>query len=1671
MPFVPQNNSQRWPILLILIIGLLWLRPAPANAQTINDYYWQRSASGRLRHLQPIDINHDGVDELLLADQSGKIDLIDAQGRRLWSFDAEEPIMALRGINVHGPKEPNLEIVVGISNRLILLNTNGEPLWEIPLTARSAPIPLLTSSGQEIANQWLAAYAAFPADIAAVNTGANNPQHILVLLQSGQLQLFDENGQLQWRYQNNIPALLNSTPRIAVSDMDGDGRSEIVHAFYNGRFSQVTLLNTNGIPRWDQDLPISGHVTNLLPISFSQSGTQQIAIGTDRGQLLLYEASRQRVWMRTLNKPITALTIAQLPEGPGLVAGTGVGGVIVYNEQGRRVWARFLAPEANKEIVSLSAAPFVPPSSQPMLMAVIRRQGGVEEPADVILLGNDGRTLNTLPAIDVTGLSRLLDINHDGKSELLLARFATIELQGLGIGASTNAQEWEYSLFAAPHSWLVIDFDQDGQDELLVGAKDGRLHRLNSNGSIRWVIEPGGDISYLATLPTSPISPPNFVVARNATIQDPSGTQTIVGWVELRRANGEQIWEQPLFTEITSLLVTDVNTPNQPQILVGTAAGRIIAFGASGSQLWETSLPERVNYLLTMGGTEKRPFEIVAATQNHIYKLGTTPSIIHMAVFDSPIVNIFPLNQPGNELASALLVLLADGTARGLNWRGIQLPEWPLPLHSPPQVSLAAHHLIEEAFQVVTANPDASNPDSFLIATEDGRLLWLNINDNHPFIRWQLTGLGKMTALFYGDLDGDALADLAIGNRDGRVRIYTNAEQESPKLAPGLNLFSSVYAITSLRNNQRANLLVITENGLVQLFRAQENWPPLLTAPQVELSQGQFNFRINVLDVEQDPVTVQLQLHDPATGEWIPQESHIVENGEGVPFWFVRTPPNNTEGLAYRFFYDDGFHRGYITPPVGPPVTGILFSEIPRTLLTGASILLAILAVLFMRQAQTPTARAQRFYRRLKQQPQHSLLLLENKYAHTGGAPNFWLHLAAQARQENDQLIAGLADALFLLADRPLVGLPIITSMLAELENQPEQWVGFTRWQKVMENTKLLLEAPSITELSLLRPQLMDLLTFLEQEGAWMPLLDALLPVLTNLRDSERVEQAEDRLVYLNEALVLLHQLRDQLPDFEVNIEKTLITAVVNRWIGLVNAAIEELRGRADPVVTLKTKRLAPTKQTELVFEIKNNGRSPAENIILELANDPAYKVLSPPQIISFLPPRRTRQVSFTIEPQVADRFRIALTITYDDPNGQDKELAFGDMVHLLPPTREFKPIPNPYLPGSPLRRHSTLFYGREELFQFIAQNVSRTDQRNVLILIGQRRTGKTSILLRLEQHLPDHVIPVYIDCQSLGVTPGMPALFHDLAWLIADTLITRNIELEIPALEHWETDPTGLFQRTFLPQVKKLLPDHILLFVFDEFEALQNLVEDGILPATFFTYLRHLMQHSDRLGFIFVGTRRLEEMSADYWSVLFNIALYRKIGYLDEQSARRLICEPVSPNLVYDDLALDKILRVTAGHPYFLQLVCYTLVKQANTTRTGYVTISDVNTALDEMLKLGEAHFAYLWQQSTFAERALLTAVSQLMDHGTTFHPADLVSHLENYDIHLSPAEVTTALNRLVERDILNEISEKATTAYELRVGLVGLWVSRHKSLSHLYADNGSPHISARLHQSNSPG
>lgn len=87
---------------------------------------------------------------------------------------------------------------------------------------------------------------------------------------------------------------------------------------------------------------------------------------------------------------------------------------------------------------------------------------------------------------------------------------------------------------------------------------------------------------------------------------------------------------------------------------------------------------------------------------------------------------------------------------------------------------------------------------------------------------------------------------------------------------------------------------------------------------------------------------------------------------------------------------------------------------------------------------------------------------------------------------------------------------------------------------------------------------------------------------------------------------------------------------------------------------------------------------------------------------------------------------------------------------------QQLEPIPNPYISdGKPLRpdqrvNEEQVFKGRESLFQQIE---SVTDgQGKTFLLIGQRRSGKTSALLHLPRRLGAGVVAGFIDMQNIAL-------------------------------------------------------------------------------------------------------------------------------------------------------------------------------------------------------------------------------------------------------------------------------------------------------------------------------
>src|SRR5512136_465233 len=94
----------------------------------------------------------------------------------------------------------------------------------------------------------------------------------------------------------------------------------------------------------------------------------------------------------------------------------------------------------------------------------------------------------------------------------------------------------------------------------------------------------------------------------------------------------------------------------------------------------------------------------------------------------------------------------------------------------------------------------------------------------------------------------------------------------------------------------------------------------------------------------------------------------------------------------------------------------------------------------------------------------------------------------------------------------------------------------------------------------------------------------------------------------------------------------------------------------------------------------------------------------------------------------------------------------------------------NPYVAGNPVG-DSPAFIGRADVLREVVR-VLRRPQDNAIVLYGQRRIGKTSILQHLAAQLPKEgpYRPVYFDLQDKAAWP-LGRVLQDWARAIAHTL------------------------------------------------------------------------------------------------------------------------------------------------------------------------------------------------------------------------------------------------------------------------------------------------------------
>jgi hypothetical protein len=378
------------------------------------------------------------------------------------------------------------------------------------------------------------------------------------------------------------------------------------------------------------------------------------------------------------------------------------------------------------------------------------------------------------------------------------------------------------------------------------------------------------------------------------------------------------------------------------------------------------------------------------------------------------------------------------------------------------------------------------------------------------------------------------------------------------------------------------------------------------------------------------------------------------------------------------------------------------------------------------------------------------------------------------------------------------------------------------------------------------------------------------------------------------------------------------------------------------------------------------------------------------------------------------------------------------------------KIYPNPYIAGNPIRSKE-IFFGRKDVFQFI-KNKLHAKKNTTIVLHGERRTGKTSVLYQIENgELGKRFVPVYIDIQEMAKV-NETEFFIKITEKIAESL-TRNEIIDLKSNTYseitklmkeyrLELNSYQVFNK-FLDKIPNFLGEKFLILMFDEYEILEKKIEEGHLNPDLIRYLRSQMQSRERFSFIFAGSKKLEELEGKHWSLMFNAATYKKISFLNREDALDLMTIPVQNRIHYNNEAINRILQLTACHPYFLQLFLQNLIDHLNDAKKNNVTLEEVGYVLDYLLDNPSPHMIYIWQDSTDEQRLILSALSEIIESEEEFISIKRIE--ENLgSTTLDADSIKKALNNLYKKEIL----DRKKNNYKFKIDLLRYWIKTEHPL-----------------------
>jgi type I restriction enzyme M protein len=570
--------------------------------------------------------------------------------------------------------------------------------------------------------------------------------------------------------------------------------------------------------------------------------------------------------------------------------------------------------------------------------------------------------------------------------------------------------------------------------------------------------------------------------------------------------------------------------------------------------------------------------------------------------------------------------------------------------------------------------------------------------------------------------------------------------------------------------------------------------------------------------------------------------------------------------------------------------------------------------------------------------------------------------------------------------------------------------------------------------------------------------------------DAHELPSGAERLAMLEIIQKDLDQLGDapKHPSVLVRADLTLaLEAVKHR----VTEERERILSSTQLSATLEPAIIEADKETEITVRFRNDGGLPLRKILvgtipissqkeiylLRVGEESSWTILVPPS------PSGTYPLSISWTALRIDNSPVTgeVALSY----GAHKQTLDFTQVHLEA---------NPYVVGNPLESNGvhSMFYGREDIIDQIRRSLRTDGPSTVLLLEGNRRAGKTSVLYRLR--LPEMLagwLPVYCSFQRAEgskSTAGLETneIFYQIARELVLAIYAAGYEFEVPGLGivqptmprldlrkqlktklRSEFDVDNPFEQLdmLMESLGTSIGDKRIVLLLDEFDKIQEGIDNGVTSPQVPENLRSLFHTHNKLSGILTGAKRIKHLRENHWSALYGIGVSINVSALDAESARRLVTQPVEGRLAFAENARDQVLNLCNRQPFFIQSLCYRIFEQCAETNERNVTLRTVEAAAQDMVEDNE-HFAELFDHLGSERRRYLTCLVDRLSSGPDRVSFDFIfEELEKDGVVYDTSDLADDLKHLQELDVLDLEKHELGTSYKIKIPLFSRWLARN--------------------------